>query len=424
MRIHDFIDDRRRGKPHSKEQIQDFINAVVDQSATDAQLAAWLMAACINPLSIEEAGELTKAMAESGETIDLSELPRPWIDKHSTGGVGDKTTIVLTPMLAALGFNVVKMSGRGLGLTGGTIDKLESVPGFNVDLDPSQVLKQAKEIGLAVTAQTPSLAPADKRLYSLRNETSTVDSIPLIVSSILSKKIAGGSDLVIMDVKSGSGAFMKTIAEAKELSSALVEIGAAAGLEVRTVISNMEFPLGSAVGNLLEIREAFDVLNGAPGPVRDLCVHLAALALAPTVTQETLERASAVLDDGSALVKAKQWFAAQGADPAQIDDQEWPTASITETFKAPASGWIKAISARDIAQAAFELGAGRASSTSQIIATAGVELKCQIGDKVEKDQPLATIHAESQISQEVRTLLGTGIELSQSTVDRPKLIYE
>lgn len=424
MNIQRFIDNRRHGRVHPDSDIREFVSAVVAESITDAQISAWLMAACINPLTIEEAGTLTREMAASGETLDLSILPRPWIDKHSTGGVGDKTTIVLTPMLAALGFSVVKMSGRGLGLTGGTIDKLESVPGFNVDLEPEQVVRQAAEIGLALTAQTPRLAPTDKRLYTLRSETATVDSIPLIVSSILSKKIAGGSDLVIMDVKCGSGAFMKTLDDARSLAKALEDIGKAAGIDVRPVISNMEFPLGTMVGNLLEIKEAIQVLKGGTGPVRDLCVHLAALSLDPDAGREAKSKAESVLDSGSSLEMAKRWFQAQGADPAMIDDENWPTAENQVPIQANSSGWVESISAHQVAQTAFDLGAGRASGTAEIDPTAGVELLISIGSRVEQGQNIAILHSNRPISNEVVETGSAAFTIVDSATDSPALILE
>ncbi len=274
---------RQQGLGNSRQELRIVADGAADGSLTDEELTAWLKAAYDHPLSPEETAQLTLAMAESGERLDLTGLPKPWVDKHSTGGVGDKTTIVLLPLLAACGLTVVKMSGRGLGITGGTVDKLGSVPGFRLDLSPDEMKEQAGRIGIALTGQTPRLAPADKRLYALRDVTGTVGSVPLIVSSILSKKIAGGAETVILDVKCGSGAFMKTLLKAEALAQALQDTANLCALNLHTSITDMDQPLGHAVGNALEVKEAIRVLKGEEiGRFRDLCLHFAGKALLAT----------------------------------------------------------------------------------------------------------------------------------------------
>ncbi|MCG9894215.1 MAG: thymidine phosphorylase, partial [Fimbriimonadaceae bacterium] len=273
MTTQQIIAAKRDRRVHSAGEIQAVIRGATDGSWTDDQLAAWLMAAFLNGLNPAETAELTKAMAESGERLDLTGLPQPWVDKHSTGGVGDKTTLVLLPLLASCGLTMVKMSGRGLGKTGGTIDKLESIPGFRTDLSPAEMIAQARMVGCALTGQTPKLAPADGRLYALRGATATVESIPLIVASILSKKMAGGAEVVVLDVKCGRGAFMTELPRARELKAELENVGREAGLKVRALVTDMDQPLGRAAGNALEVKEAIRVLKGEEsGRFTELCL--------------------------------------------------------------------------------------------------------------------------------------------------------
>lgn len=294
MNFQDIIAAKRDGLKHTKPELEWLAKAAACGEVPDYQLSAWLMAAYLHPLDSEETAWLTLSMAGTGERLDLTGLPKPWVDKHSTGGVGDKTTIVLLPLLAACGLTMVKMSGRGLGITGGTVDKLLSVPGFRMDLTPEELKAQAKRIGLAITGLTPNLAPADKVLYALRDATATVDSIPLIVSSILSKKIAGGAETVVLDVKAGSGAFMKTVPEARKLASALSDTAAIAGLKTRLAITDMSQPLGRTVGNSLEVEEAGAVLTGnEPSRFAELCLDLAALTLVAVGVEPGMDRARA-----------------------------------------------------------------------------------------------------------------------------------
>lgn len=422
MNILDLIAKKRDNGILSTEELAFIANGAADQSIPDYQLAAWLMATFLNGLNDQETADLTLAMANSGERIDLTGLPKPWVDKHSTGGVGDKTTIVLLPILAACGLTVVKMSGPGLGKTGGTIDKLASVPGFNTNLSPEQMKAQAKEIGLALTGQTPSLAPADKTLYTLRDVTATVPCLPLIVSSILSKKIAGGADVVVLDVKCGSGAFMETLDDASKLASKLRDVGQKSGLTVRTVITDMDQPLGRTAGNALEIKEAIRILkNKETSRFSELCLSLA---------QTALEAAGIVADpafaiaSGAALIKAKQWFAAQGADLSVFDNDDWQVAAIQSEVVALESGFVKSISAEIIGETVVDLGGGRRVKTDKIDPTVGIETLVHIGDKLVEGQPVFRIHASSDDSAaNAQSALADAIKISHLPVSaRPILL--
>jgi pyrimidine-nucleoside phosphorylase len=384
----------------------------------------------LNPLTPEETASLTLAMAASGERLDLSQLPAPTVDKHSTGGVGDKVTLVLMPLLAACGLTIVKMSGRGLGMTGGTVDKLESVPGFRMDLSPGELLLQAKKIGCAITGSTANLAPADKALYALRDATQTVASIPLIVSSILSKKLAGGAKTVVLDVKCGSGAFMANFDEAESLARSLKETANLCGLDLHLSITDMNQPLGRAVGNALEVREALEVLHGdLVGRLPELCLHLAGKALfaakhAPS-RDEGSEMAREAIKRGRAIAKAEEWFAAQGADP-QI------ARSIEGLPKAPyamdivfggSGGWVMRLDARSVGEAAVVLGAGRRTKGDAIEPGTGIEVFPSIGSRLEPGQPAFRVHARSQDEAEaVRPCLEDAITVSAIQVPKSPLI--
>lgn len=354
------------------------------------------MAAYLNPLSIDETVDLTLAMVDSGERLDLDGLPKPWVDKHSTGGVGDKTTIVLLPLLAACGLTCVKMSGRGLGITGGTIDKLESIPGMRLDLGPSELLAQAKEIGLALTGQTPNLAPADKTLYALRDTTGTVASLPLIVSSILSKKLAGGAETVVLDVKCGSGAFMKTRDEANELASWLHQVGQRCGLNLRLVISDMAQPLGRAVGNSLEVEEALSVLEGEHSPFAEFCADLASITLAAcglAPEEESARRAAEhAINSGEALRTAELWIAAQGGDLAAFRARQ--RAPVQVEVHAPIGG-VGAFDAGVVGETVVALGGGRQKKEDKIDPDVGVEVLCGRWETVSMGQPIARVHART-----------------------------
>jgi len=392
------ISHRRDGLVQSAAELEAVAEAAAHGTWTDDQLAAWLMAAYLRPLTLDETADLTLAMAASGERLDLSGLSKPWLDKHSTGGVGDKTTLVLMPLLASFGLTMVKMSGRGLGITGGTIDKLESVPGFRIDLTPAEMVAQASRIGLALTGQTPRLAPADGKLYALRDVTATVGSIPLITSSILSKKIAGGAETVVIDVKCGSGAFMKDLPSATELARWLTEVGHRAGLKVATHVTDMDQPLGRCAGNALEVKEALTVLAGREqGRFTKLCVHLAVSALAEVGRPASEADVRQALTGGPALAKAKEWFAAQGADISVFESENWGTAPRVHEVSWPGEpGWVKRVDAGQVGRAVVHLGGGREKKTDTIDPSVGIETLVAVGDKVEPGQALFRVHAAGQ----------------------------
>lgn len=430
MDIQDVIRTKRDGRKHSRAELDALISATAG-TAPDYQLAAWLMAAYLKGLDHDETAWLTLAMAHSGERLDLTALPKPWIDKHSTGGVGDKTTIVLLPMLAACGLSVVKMSGRGLGITGGTYDKLAAVPGFRLDLSPEDLVDQAARIGLAISGQTPNLAPADKVLYALRDATTTVDSIPLIVSSILSKKIAGGAETVVLDVKSGSGAFMKTLETARDLAHALQETAHLAGLKTRIAITDMSQPLGRTVGAALEVEEAAAVLRGHESSrFTDLCVELCALALVAAGATWDMdsgrERATQALIGGAALAKAQAWFAAQGADPAVlIQPDSLPQAEVRHPIHAPADGWIAGIDAATVGEIVIDLGGGRHAKEDEIDPAVGVEIHTEVGKPVRAGETISTIHArERQIAEICAAKLAASIQIAPIPIAKIDPIIE
>lgn len=410
MDLRHLIATKRDGHSHTEEELRFLAESAArcDLARADGggvppyQLSAWLMAAYLKGLSREETVSLTTAMAQSGETLDLTGLPKPWVDKHSTGGVGDKTTIALLPILAASGLTVVKMSGRGLGITGGTVDKLGSIPGFRVDLSPQEMVRQANEIGLALTGQTPNLAPADKVLYALRDTTETVASMPLIVSSILSKKLAGGAEVLGLDVKCGSGAFMKTLAEARALGSELLAVARLCGLDTHVTLSDMDQPLGRTAGNALEVREAFDVLRGNVPSARffELVLHLAAETLAAVGLADDdahgLALAREAVSSGRALERAERWIAAQGGDPAVASNPDLlPKAPIVQEVVATRSGHVSRVDAEQVGLAVLELGGGRQRATDTIDPAVGVETLVDVGDWVEAGQPLFIVHAAS-----------------------------
>lgn len=405
MNIVDVISRKRDGNKHNEEELAFIASAASSkQDAADYQLSAWLMAAYINGLDDDETLWLTLAMARSGERLDLSRLPRPWMDKHSTGGVGDKTTLVLLPLLSACGLTMVKMSGRGLGITGGTIDKLESIPGFRTDLLPGEMLEQAAKIGLAITGQSPNLAPADKTLYALRDTTGTVSSIPLIVASILSKKIAGGADHLVLDVKCGSGAFMKDILSARKLGAKLKQVAEMAGMKTSVAITDMSQPLGGSVGNALEVKEAFDILHGLRNRFSELCIELAGGALFNAGLSESAERGSEVarqkLENGEAAAKWNLWIEAQTEGKLRGEQvrQSLPVAPVIRdiTWEAPAAALTRA-DAGTIGEAVLSLGGGRRKKTDQVDHRVGVVFPRELGTRVEPGDAIATIHAASEV---------------------------
>jgi pyrimidine-nucleoside phosphorylase len=401
MRPVDIIVKKRDRQQLSTEEIGFFVAGIVDGSIPDYQISAWAMAVLLNGMTPREATDLTLAMAGSGETLDLSDLVKVAVDKHSTGGVGDKTSLVVLPVVAAQGLPVAKMSGRGLGFSGGTLDKLESIPGYRVDLSTEEFERQLKEIGIVLCGQSRDLAPADGKLYALRDVTGTVPSIPLIASSVMSKKIAAGAHAIVLDVKVGSGAFMETLEDAHELAELMVKIGELAGRRVVCQLSDMNQPLGVAVGNALEVREALDTLRGGgPADFRAHCLMVAAnmLALGEKVGDVAAgrEMAEKSLVDGSALAKFHQLVEAQGGDTSYVDQPEkFPRAQLVEAVESPRAGFLAEVNARTIGEASVALGAGRAKKGDPIDHAVGLEIPLKVGDRVERGQPLFIIHASS-----------------------------
>ena len=425
------IERKKWGMELTREEIRLLLGGLVGGSIPDYQIAAWLMAVWFQGMTDAETLSLTLAMVESGATLDWSHLPRPPVDKHSTGGVGDKTSLVMVPLMASVGLPFVKMSGRGLGHTGGTLDKLESIEGFSVDLSVGDLRRQIDEIGCALVGQSATLVPADGMLYALRDVTGTVDSLPLIASSIMSKKLAGGAGAIVLDVKYGSGAFMRELEDARELARAMVRIGTGAGRRVGAVLSAMEEPLGRAVGNAIEVGEAIETLRGeGPEDLRDLALELGTQLLLLVGERGTAEEARALLwekyESGAALDRFERLVRAQGGDVRVVSDtSRLPTAPVIEPFVAPASGWVTRADARAIADVALVLGAGRAQKNDRIDAAVGVVLLEKTGHRVEAGQPLAEIHARSQgVIEEARRQLALAYDISPTEPPTPPAAYE
>lgn len=399
MRMYDIIMKKRNGGELSKEEIDFFVGGYTKGEIPDYQISALMMAIYFQKMTEQETGDLTMAMAGSGDQLDLSAIRGVKVDKHSTGGVGDKTSLALAPMVAACGIKVAKMSGRGLGHTGGTIDKLESFPGFTTALTTEQFIDNVNRIGMAIMGQTADLAPADKKLYALRDVTATVDNMSLIASSIMSKKLAAGADAIVLDVKTGSGAFMKEEQDARALAEEMVRIGVHAGRKTIAVISDMDQPLGCAVGNALEVKEAIDTLNGnGPADFVDLCLTLGAQMLLVGGRAETEEDAReklrAVIEDGTALKKLAEFVEAQGGDSRAVYDTGLlPKAALVLPVPAPKSGYVSRIICDEVGICSLILGGGRETKESEIDLSVGLTLCKKVGDRVEAGEPLAMIHA-------------------------------
>lgn len=429
--LEELIEVKRDGGKHDPEEIERIVQAFVSGEMPDYQMAAWLMAVCIRGLDSEETAALVRAMVASGRVVDLSLVPGVKVDKHSTGGVGDKTTLVLAPLVASCGVPVAKMSGRGLGHTGGTLDKLESIPGFCVELPPDAFVRQVREIGVAVIAQSPDVDPADKKMYALRDVTGTVPSIPLIVGSVMSKKIAGGADAIVLDVKVGSGAFMKTVQDGRALAAELVRVGELLGKRVVSVLTDMDQPLGFAVGNALEVREAIETLKGeGPADLTELCLVLGAkmLVLGQVAGDEREARGALEesLASGRALETFRAWVAAQGGDPRVADDPGLlPQATETRTVLAERGGWVTGFDAEGVGRAANALGAGRLRKEDSIDPAAGVVLHVKTGTPVAPGQPLATLHASSaSVFAEAEERLRAAIHIGGEVPEPPPLLFE
>ncbi len=402
MRAVDLIEKKKQGQALSAEEIQFLIRGFTAGEIPDYQMAALAMAVCFQSMSSEETAALTAAMAESGEQVDLAAFGGRSMDKHSTGGVGDKTTLIVAPIAAACGGVVAKMSGRGLGHTGGTVDKLESIPGYQTELSSDQFMRQAEAVGLVVAGQSGNLAPADKKLYALRDVTATVNSIPLIASSIMSKKIAAGSKNIVLDVKSGSGAFMKSLEDAEQLAEEMVKIGSACGRRVTALITNMDLPLGNAIGNALEVEEALSLLRGeGPSDLREVCLALASemIALSGDISAEQArEKAEQALCSGAALEKMEQWIAAQGGDLAAFKAHRQSVSLREHCVAAPCDGYLCAMDAESIGKAAMLLGAGRATKEDSIDYDAGMILLKKTGDLLKKGEPIARFYTADERS--------------------------
>lgn len=399
MLMTDIICKKRDGEALTKEEIGFFVKGYVSGEIPDYQASALCMAIYFRGMNDDEILDLTLAMMNSGETVDLSGIEGIKADKHSTGGVGDKTSLVLCPMAAAAGLKIAKMSGRGLGHTGGTIDKLESFPGFTVEISEERFLENVNRFGISIIGQSKNLVPADKKLYALRDVTGTVPSVPLIVSSIMSKKLASGGDIIVLDVKCGSGSFMKTKEEAEVLAKQLVRVGKAAGKKTAAVITDMDEPLGNAVGNALEVKEAIAVLKGEKkGDLYELCMTLGSLMLVSAEKAASLEEARKMLEktisDGSALKKLAEMVEAQGGDGRYVYDTSLlPGAEFTLEVPAPCNGYVKHIEADDIGLASMHLGGGRATKEDTIDLSVGIVINRKVGDHVSEGESIATIHA-------------------------------
>jgi pyrimidine-nucleoside phosphorylase len=395
----ELIERKRNGEELAPAELREFVAAYARDELPDYQAAALLMAVWFRGLSSTETFALTEAMVASGETVDLAaQLGRRVVDKHSTGGVGDKTTLALGPVVSACGVPFGKMSGRGLGHTGGTLDKLESIPGFRVELSTEELIRQVREIGLAVAGQTVDLVPADRKLYALRDVTATIDEVSLIAASIMSKKIAGGASAVVLDVKVGEGAFMATVEDARRLAEAMRGLGQEAGMDVVCLLTDMAQPLGQAVGNAVEVREAYDTITGGgPPDFRELVVvaatQLLALSDLGIGEEEARERVTASIGDGSALAAYERWIRAQGGDP---DPGVLPRAAVVREVPAPVAGFVREVWAREIAAVAMALGAGRERKEDPIDHAVGVVCRAKRGDRVEPGEPLAEIHARDE----------------------------
>ncbi len=431
MRAVDVISHKRDGMSLSAEEIDFMIQGFNEETIPDYQISAWLMAIVLQGMDRQETIDLTKAIVRSGRQLDLGDVASFVADKHSTGGVGDKTTLVVAPLVAAAGAILGKMSGRGLGFTGGTLDKLESIPGFRAGLGIEGFRAQLEATGIAVIGQSRELAPADGKLYALRDVTATVNSLSLIASSIMSKKIAVGANGIVLDVKVGRGAFMETEEEAEGLATLMVEIGKDLGRRVRAVISDMNQPLGNTVGNALEVREAIDTLKGqGPADFWQHCLAIASQILLVAGQASQRDEAAAQLEEllngGQAWVKFREWVTAQGGDVGYVDDPEkLPTAHYAQEIQAQQAGYVTALDAREVGLTSMLLGGGRAKKGDKIDHAVGVVLQAKIGDYVAEGEPLLTIHAndEGKIWGAQQRLLAA-YEWSDDPVEAPPLIHK
>ncbi len=431
LTFEELIERKRDGHEHASAEMDAIVHGFASGAVPDYQMSAWLMAAFLRGMSPEETVAMTDAMVRSGRVVDLSSIPGVKVDKHSTGGVADTTTLVLAPLVSACGVPVAKMSGRGLGHTGGTLDKLESIPGFGVEMSAADFLEQVRSIGVAVIAQSPDIDPADKKLYALRDVTATVPSIPFIVSSIISKKIAGGADAIVLDVKVGSGAFMKTDADARLLARELVRVGEALGKHVVCLMTDMSQPLGMAIGNALEVAEAIQTLRGeGPEALTELCLAFGAkmLVLGGAAVDEGDARGMLLqaIVSGSATAKLREWIGAQGGDCAVVDDlSRLPRSALSREVRATEMGYVARFDAEEVGRAAMLLGAGRAHVDDVIDPGAGLVLGVRVGDPLAVGDVLCTMHAATE------SLLDAGeerfrraVHVAPDPVKAPPLFHE
>ena len=430
MLMTEIIEKKKLNLPLSKEEINFFIKGYVNNEIPDYQVSALLMAICFNSMTKEETFALTEAMLHSGDIIDLSKIKGVKIDKHSTGGVGDKTSLALLPLVASCGVKVAKMSGRGLGHTGGTLDKLESIKGMRINLTSEEFIKQVNDINIAIIGQSQNLVPADKKLYALRDVTATVDSLPLIASSIMSKKLAANADTILLDVKFGNGAFMKTLEDGKKLASLMVEIGKAFNKNTKAVITDMNEPLGNNIGNALEVIEAVNTLKGhGPKDFETLCVRLGGIILTQANICKTVTEGEKLIKEhiasGEGLAKLKEMVKAQGGDSTYIDDlDKFPKAKIVKPLISKHDGYIKAIDALKIGEGAMLLGAGRAKKEDSIDYASGITLTKKVGDVVKKGDILAYLYTNFEKFAEAEQLIHGAYAFSDEVVEPSKLIYE
>ena len=430
MRAVDIIIKKRQGLELTKEEIHFIINGYVKGEIPDYQVSALLMAICFQGLNKEEQINLTMEMLHSGEQIDLSSIEGICVDKHSTGGVGDKTTLVIAPIIAACGLKIAKMSGRGLGHTGGTLDKLESIPGFQIAISPKNFFKQVQEIGIAVVGQTANITPADRKLYALRDVTGTIDSVGLIAGSIMSKKLASGAQSILLDVKVGDGAFMQTLADAQVLARAMVDIGNSCGRKTVAMLTDMDQPLGEAVGNSLEVIEVIETLKGR-GPqdftalCHEICIEMLMMTGVTKDNQEARQKINQVLQDGSAMEKLRQMIIYQGGNPEVINDyQLFAQAKKIITVKSEKSGYIKKIHTHSIGDAAMILGAGRKTKEDQIDPSVGIKIIGKVGKFVVQGDILAIIYANGKEEENALKMTQQAFEITNEVVQKNKIVLD
>ena len=430
MRMYDLIMKKRKGEELTTEEINFFVEGFTDGSIPDYQASAMLMAIFFNKMNKRETADLTNAMVKSGDEIDLSSIKGIKVDKHSTGGVGDKTSICLTPLVASLGIPVAKMSGRGLGHTGGTLDKLESIPGFNIYVSEEDFIKQVNDIGLAIIGQSATLVPADKKIYALRDVTGTVSCIPLIASSIMSKKLASGADTILLDVKYGNGAFMQTLEDAKKLAQTMIDIGKHCHKDTRATISSMSQPLGNAIGNSLEVIEAIETLKGkGPQDLEELCLKAGSTMLVQAKLyqdeKEAYKALQEVISNGKALEKLKEMVQRQGGDVSYIENPElFEKPSVIMEVTSKETGYVKALEAKNLGIVSMKLGGGRMTKDEDVDHAVGLVLNKKIGDHVEIGETLLTVYARNKVSQEIIEEIYQSYTIVDEFVEKPILIEE